>query len=702
MTGRGIPRLPPVAVAVVGALGLFAAPAAGAARPPMPGCAATDVPGGEWRNYGADYSNSRTQFDEKVISATDVPTLSPAWTFSTKQAGAEGDFTGTPIVADGCMYMASTRGWVFAVNADDGKLVWKTKLPYGGGVNSSVGLANRTLPAAKPAAPVKCRKPKKPKRGKKSSKTKKAGCSRPKAKSRSKARARTAGTVYVEVSRTEKFSNCPKGDPCTGPYVAAFDQATGKLVFSSAPIDTQTGADVYGSPVIFKGVLMAGVSGGAAELGNDADRQAFQGSMNFLDANTGRMIKKTWTIHPPKQPNDLYAGAGIWSTPAVDTKDKVAFVGAGNPFKPQAEHPHTDAILKFDVNPKSPRFGQIIGSYKGLVDEYFPQAKDLPCVDIPGNPPPYYPQGAGSCGQTDLDFGSSPNLFRDAHGRLLVGEGQKSGVYHVIDAATMKKVWTQIVGPPSSVGGIVGSTANDGQSVYGPITVPGYLWSLTAGQGGYRWVGPIADGAHWGNPVTVANGIVYTVDFSGYLDAFDARNGTLLTKRPLALGSAGPESLSWAGVSVARNTVYAAVGVLGLADGFVVAYRPGSAPDLANDAVKTVTGLASSGGGGGGGGGQPAPAGPSIVSGPGAASTGYATPVMTTQKGGPLSYLNLDTVQHDVNADQKGPDGRPIFHSKLIGLGESAPVEGLANVQPGTYGFFCSVHPGMRGQLIVR
>src|SRR2546428_1839 len=237
---------------------------------------------------------------------------------------------------------------------------------------------------------------------------------------------------------------------------------------------------------------MAGVSGGAAELGNDADRQAFQGSMNFLDANTGRLIRKTWTIHPPKQPNDLYAGAGIWSTPAVDTKDKVAFVGAGNPFKPQAEHPHTDAILKFDVNPKSPTFGQIVGS-----------------------------------------------------------------------------------------------TANDGESVYGPITVPGYLWSLTAGQGGYRWVGPIADGAHWGNPVTVANGIVYTVDFSGYLDAFDARNGTLLTKRPLALGSAGPESLSWAGVSVARNTVYAAVGVLGLADGFVVAYRPGSVPDLANDAVKT-------------------------------------------------------------------------------------------------------------------
>jgi plastocyanin len=150
---------------------------------------------------------------------------------------------------------------------------------------------------------------------------------------------------------------------------------------------------------------------------------------------------------------------------------------------------------------------------------------------------------------------------------------------------------------------------------------------------------------------------------------------------------------------VARNTVYAAVGVLGLADGFVTAYRPGSATDYVDDAVKTATDVGS---GGGGGGGQSGQAGPSIVSGPGAASTGYATPVMTTQTGGPLSYVNLDNVLHDVNSTQKGPDGLPLFHTKLIGLGESAPVEGLDKTPAGTYEFFCSVHPGMRGQLIVR
>ncbi|MEA2350218.1 MAG: hypothetical protein QOG41_2474 [Thermoleophilaceae bacterium] len=657
-------RTAALAAAVV-ALALSAAAAGPAAGATPRGCGPGGVPGGAWRNYGADFKNSRTQFHENSISAADAPLLTPAWTFSTVKSGGAGDITGTPAVADGCMYVGSSRGWVFSVNADTGKLVWKTKLPFGGGVNSSVTVAQRRV------------------------------------------RGRRVGTVFVSVTRTQKFAgNCKPGDPCIGPYVVAFDQATGRRAWTTPAVDKQPGADSYASPVVFDHTVLVGTSGGSAELGDESDRYAFQGSMNFIDADSGRILKKTWTIHPPKKPDDNYAGATIWSTPAVDTKDKVAFVGSSNPFKPQAESAHANAVLKFDVNRKSRRFGQIIGSYKGLVDNYFPEASKLPCYDIPGNPPPYYPQGAGGCGNIDLDFGASPNLFTDAKGRKLVGAGQKSGVYHVFDARTMKPVWKQIVGPPGALGGIVGSTAHDGHSVYGPITIPGYLWSLSADKGGaYRWLGPVADGAHWGPPVSVANGVVYTVDFQGFLDAFDARNGTLLTRRPLALGGGGPESISWGGVSVARNTIYAAVGVLGLADGFVVAFRPGAATDVPNDAVETVGGLASGGGGGGGGGGgQPSGgAGPSVVAGPGAASTGYATPLMTASKGGSLSFVNLDVVQHDVVAKQKGPDGLPLFRSRLIGLGESAPVEGLDRVQSGTtYDFYCSVHPGMKGQLAVR
>ncbi|HEX2234162.1 MAG TPA: hypothetical protein VHG69_12455, partial [Thermoleophilaceae bacterium] len=518
--------------------------------------------------------------------------------------------------------------------------------------------------------------------------------------SRRRARGRLTGAIFVAASRTQKQEGCPKGDPCEGPYVIALDRKTGRILWATRPIDTQEGADLYASPLVFEGTLMVGVSGGSAELGDEADRIAFQGSMNFLDAATGRVLRKTWTIHPPKQPDDLYAGATIWSTPALDRRAKVAYAGTGNPFKPQAEHQHANAVLKFNVNRKSRNFGKIIGSYKGDIDEYAPGFSQLPCYDFPGNNPPFYPQGIGSCGDIDLDFGSSPNLFTGPDGRKLVGEGQKSGVYHVFDAETMKPVWKQIVGPPTPVGGIVGSTAHDGQAVYGPITVPGYTWSINAANGGHRWFGPIGDGAHWGPPVAVANGVMYTVDTTGFLDAYDARNGVLLARRPLALGGGGPVSVSWGGVAIARNKVYAGVGLGSLEQGFLVAYKRGGPSDVPKDAEETLGGIL---GGGGGGGGEPGPVGSAIIAGPGATSTGYATPVMITRVGGPLSFVNLDPVQHDVTSEERGPDGKPLFASKLSGIGEVAPVNGMDRVKSGqAYPFLCSIHPGMRGTLVVR
>jgi outer membrane protein assembly factor BamB len=721
-----IPRRRFAGAVASAALALVGLPASQAAAATPPGCAAAKDIGGEWRSYGRDNANTRHQGAEKIISAGDAPLLSPAWTFSTATAGGEGDVTGTPVVGDGCVYVATNGGWVFAMNADTGKLAWKTKLPYGGAVHGSVGLATRRVTVRKKKRMSRCRRvararkrlARRAARRKLSARERRRAAklrriarrckrlARKRAAKRRRARRRASqrkryerrGTVYVVASRTQEAEGCPKGDPCVGPYAVALDQGTGKVVWATKPIDTQPGSDVYGSPVFFDGALMIGVSGGSAELGDEADRYAFQGSMVFLDNDDGRVLRKTWTIHPPKRPDDEFAGAGVWSTPAIDREDKVAYAGTANPFKPQAEHKYANAVVKYDVDRRSRRFGEIVGSYKGLVDEYFPALSELPCYDIPGNPPPYYPQGVGSCGDIDLDFGASPNLLTDASGRKLVGAGQKSGVYHVFDAKTMKPVWTQIVGPPTAVGGIVGSTAYDGSSVYGPITLPGYLWALSARNGAHRWIGPIADGVHWGNPVAAANGVVYSVDFSGFLNAFDARSGALLAERPLTLGGSGAQSLSWAGVSVARNTIYAAVGVLGLADGFVVAFRPGGASDVVDDLGNTP-----GGGGGGGGGGPSTPGGGAILAGPGASSTGYATPAMVTRVGGPLSFLNLDIVQHDVVADDPGPDGRPLFRTKLIGFGESAPVEGLDRVQSGqTYSFYCSVHPGMRGSLAVQ
>ena len=128
-----------------------------------------------------------------------------------------------------------------------------------------------------------------------------------------------------------------------------------------------------------------------------------------------------------------------------------------------------------------------------------------------------------------------------------------------------------------------------------------------------------------------------------------------------------------------------------------MAFRRGGPGDVPEDAQETVTGLA-----GGGGPGPGLPAGASVVAGPGAASTTYLTPVMVTKPGGPLTFANFDIAEHDVTSDQT-VGGTPLFSSKLIGLGQTAPVQGLDKVQSGqSYSFHCSIHPGMHGTLIVR
>lgn len=98
---------------------------------------------------------------------------------------------------------------------------------------------------------------------------------------------------------------------------------------------------------------------------------------------------------------------------------------------------------------------------------------------------------------------------------------------------------------------------------------------------------------------------------------------------------------------------------------------------------------------------------------PGSTVSGYTTPVVFHRAGAELTYTNLDIDAHDVVSDDNSldgapphcfqfpPGGCPLFYSPLIGLGETSPVYGADLVEPGLYGFYCSVHPWMRGTLVV-
>lgn len=96
----------------------------------------------------------------------------------------------------------------------------------------------------------------------------------------------------------------------------------------------------------------------------------------------------------------------------------------------------------------------------------------------------------------------------------------------------------------------------------------------------------------------------------------------------------------------------------------------------------------------------------------------YTAPVVVTQKGGELTYLNLDIVQHDVVQDPRvdGIAGSkkkpwcsafkkgacPVFWTPKIGVAQQTDVLGLESVKPGQiYSFYCTLHASMKGKLVV-
>jgi polyvinyl alcohol dehydrogenase (cytochrome) len=503
--------------ALVLGLALPAASATSAAAAAPPCTAATT--GGEWPSYGHDAANTRAQPDEHGLGPAAVAKLAPAWAFSTSSTGDGTGFNTTPVVSGGCVFIGSFGGVAYALDAGTGRVVWQRKLdapnPGSGGV--IVG----------------------------------------------------AAAVYGRevIFLVNEF---------TAPYAIALDRSSGAVIWKSVPFAppltssaAQAGSYTNASPIVSNGFVVAGYSP------PEGDPTA-SGGFSVIDAATGAVVKTTPTISPADQAKG-YAGGGLWSTPAYDPATQYVYWGSGNPSSKDKQHPNTDAILKIDLSPARATFGQIVASYQGNVDQYAGALQALsqtPACQVSANPAVPDPLDDPVCGQLDLDFGASANLFRTSTGAELVGDLQKSGVYHAAVASTMKPAWTALVGASCQACN-ADSTAVYNGSVEGVGTPLGVMFSLARETGARNWLSPLGDGVHY-QSVSAADGVVWTVDTLANLDALDAATGQVLARRPLGADAGAPVTDDTSsGVSIAEHKLFVAAGGAGYssATGYVIAYR---------------------------------------------------------------------------------------------------------------------------------
>lgn len=337
------------------------------------------------------------------------------------------------------------------------------------------------------------------------------------------------GTVYVPVARPGS------------PQLLALDAASGATRWATV-LDTSTDADVYGSPVpVNVAGRMLVLEGVSATSGDPAS--PLRGSLNAVDGATGNVVWKTYMVPPG------FNGGAVWSTPAVDAANGNVYVGTGNAYSGTAA-PTTDSVIKLDL-----RTGAILSWFQATAGDVFSST-------TPG---------------FDFDFGASPNLFGVGN-RLIVGEGEKGGVYWALDRSTMKPIWDTTVGAGSALGGILGSTAYDSATgqIVGPETLPGYLWSLASSDGTPKWITPGGlDEIQW-SPVSISNGIAYSIASTGFIEAWNEATGILMTAVPLnPIPPPGSYILGLgSGVAIADGLVIADLGTGSNGTGIVAALSP--------------------------------------------------------------------------------------------------------------------------------
>ncbi len=440
-----------------------------------------------WPNWGgALATNTRSAPTETAISPANVSTLQQRWVFT-----GQGNFTATPTVFGKFVYATDDGGGVYAIDAATGRAVWTHAM-------SDYGLSvSRSSPAV-------------------------------------------AGDLLILADR--RSGN-----------VIGITRATGALVWKTL-IEPNPYATLTGSPVVHAGTVYVGTASNEEYevSASSSYTPTFRGSVAALDAATGAVQWQSYMV--PQG----YTGGAVWGSGfAINTGARVIYVATGNNYSvPQAASAcqdsasgkaarlaclapadYVDSVVALDMGTGAVRWGHRL------------QGSDTFTLNCrTGTPAQPCPMPTGP----DYDFAQGPSLFdagTAAAARLVVGAGQKSGVYWALDAGSGEVAWHSQPGPGGERGGIMWGAAvdqahvyvaeNDSQHVaYTPSGASakfrGGSWAaLDVSSGAVAWQTEVT-GTQSGAPagtesaMTVANGVVFAGSTAGEMVAMDAGSGRVL------------------------------------------------------------------------------------------------------------------------------------------------------------------------------
>src|SRR5262245_61034811 len=459
-------------------------------------------------------------------------------------ADTAGDVSATPAVVDGAVYFGDFGGMLWKLDARTGDVIWSRKVADYTGITGDIA---RTSPSL------------------------------------------LGNTLIV-------------GD-LRAPNMLGINARTGDLRWKTQVHPDPKGI-MTGSPVLVGDTIVTGISASGAAGPN----ATFRGAIVALNARTGEILWRSYSLPDNGGVPGGYAGATMFSPPAVDRRAGLVYGTFGQPytvpaavrachdanggFSEACEQPGSflKSIVAFDIRSGEPRWSYRVQGHE-------------PWLRACGNQPSTVTWCAGEFDGEKWDLGGSgANVIRlridrhwrredgewrdvEAHTHDFVGVGGKSGVYTLLDAKTGAFVWSTLIGPGGDQGGMNWGTAFDGERIYAPITnhhhIPyrltqnGVLTNETATGGSWAALDPRTGKILWQTadpqvetlpgattpvgvwdlaPVTVSNGVVYVASMAklstqNQMFALDAATGAILWQYQAGSSvNAGP--------AVVRGSVY--------------------------------------------------------------------------------------------------------------------------------------------------